>query len=83
MNSNKEKLLHNIAAHYIIGENVNVAINANDAQIECLYELLEVSKKLKEVLDEQNDYNKACILVKQKNSIARKFENLTGIIWRL
>ena len=83
MNPEKEQLLHRIAANYIVGEDINVSINANDAQIDCLHELLEVSKKLKEVLDEQKDYDRACILAKQKKYIARKFENMTGIIWRL
>lgn len=83
MNPKKEKLLHHIAAKYIMNEEVNVSINASDAQIDCLYELLEVSKKLKIVLDEQKDYDQACILAKQKKHIANKFQNLTGIIWRL
>ncbi len=83
MNLQKEKLLHYIAAQYIVGEDINVSINANDAQIDCLYELLDISKKLKNVLDEQADYDKACILAKQKKNVAKKFENLTGIAWRL
>tara|TARA_B100000085_G_C18560215_1_gene519208 strand:- start:2223 stop:2474 length:252 start_codon:yes stop_codon:yes gene_type:complete len=83
MNLQKEKLLHYIAAQYIVGEDINVSINANDAQIDCLYELLNVSKKLKDALDEQTDYELACVLAKQKKSVAKKFENLTGITWRL
>ena len=83
MSPEKEELLHKIAASYIMGENINVSINANSAQIDCLQELLEISKKLKEVLDEQQDYEKACILAKQKKYIANKFQNITGITWRL
>jgi hypothetical protein len=83
MNVDKEKMLHYIAAKYILGENVNVSINANDAQIDCLYSLLNVSKKLKETLDEQRDFDKIKVLVKQKNKLAKKFQSLTGIKWSL
>jgi len=83
MNANKEKMLHRIAAKYIIGEDVDVSINANDAQVDCLYELLNVTKKLKETLDEQKDFDKIKVLVKQKNKLANKFQSLTGITWRL
>ena len=83
MSPQKEDKLHYIAAKYILGENINVSINANDAQIDCLYELLNVSKKLKETLDEQKDFDKIKILVKQKNKLASKFQSLTGITCRL
>ena len=83
MNAKKEKMLHYIAAKYILGEDVNVSINANDAQIDCLHELLETSKKLKDALDEQVDFDKIKILVKQKKHLSNKFKSLTGIKWRL
>lgn len=83
MNFKKENMLHYIAAKYILGEDINVSINANDAQIDCLHELLNVSKKLKETLDEQNDFDKVKILVKQKKKLSNKFKSLTGIKWRL
>ena len=83
MNADKEIMLHQIAAKYIIGEDIDVSINANDAQIDCLYELLNVSKQLKESLDEQKDFDKIKVLVKQKNKLANKFQSLTGITWRL
>lgn len=83
MNSKKENMLHYIAAKYILGEDINVSINANDAQIDCLYELLNVSKQLKETLDEQKDFDKIKILVKQKKKLSSKFKSLTGIKWRL
>ena len=83
MDKSKEELIHYIAAKYIIGEDVDVSINANDAQVDCLYELLNVSKKLKETLDEQKDFDKIKVLVKQKNKLANKFQSLTGITWRL
>ena len=83
MDKSKEKLIHYIAAKYIMGESVNVSINANNSQIDWLYELLEVSKKLKLALDEQKDLDKVILLTKQKNYIAKKFTNLTGINWRL
>lgn len=83
MNAKKENMLHYIAAKYIIGEDIDVSINANDAQIDCLYELLNVSKELKETLDEQKDFDKIKILVKQKKKLSTKFKSLTGISWRL
>ena len=83
MDKSKEELIHYIAAKYIMGESVNVSINANSSQADCLYELLEVSKKLKTVLDEQKDLDSAILLTRQKNYIANKFTNLTGINWRL
>ena len=83
MDKSKEELIHYIAAKYIMGESVNVSINANSSQVDCLYELLEVSKKLKTVLDEQKDLDSAILLTRQKNYIANKFTNLTGINWRL
>jgi len=83
MVSKKEDMLHYIAAKFILGEEVNVSINANDAQIDCLYELLNVSKSLKETLDEQRDFDKIKVLVKQKKKLAQKFQSLTGIKWRL
>jgi len=83
MNIEKENMLHHVAAKYILGEDVNVSINANDAQIDCLYELLNISKQLKETLDEQKDFDKIKILVKQKKQLSNKFKSLTGIKWRL
>lgn len=83
MNAKKESMLHYIAAKYIIGEDINVSINANDAQIDCLYELLNISKKLKETLDEQKDFDEVKVLVKQKKRLTNKFQSLTGIKWRL
>ena len=83
MDAKKENMLHYIAAKYIIGEDIEVSINANDAQIDCLHELLTVSKSLKETLDEQKDFNKVKVLVIQKKKLATKFESLTGIKWRL
>ena len=83
MNAKKEKMIHYIAAKFILGENVNVSIDANEAQIDCLYELLKISKELKETLDEQKDFDKIKILVRQKKQLSNKFKSLTGIKWRL
>jgi len=83
MNAKKQQMIHYIAAKYIIGENINVSIDANAAQIDCLYELLEISKKLKETLDEQKDFDKVRVLIKQKKYLTNKFQSLTGIKWGL
>lgn len=83
MISKKEDMLHYAAAKFIIGEEINISINANDAQIDCLYELLNISKNLKIALDEQKDFDKVKVLVSQKKKLTQKFQSLTGIKWRL
>ena len=51
----KEKKLHYIAAKFILGENVSIKINGEDAQLTVLHDLLNVSRSLKESLDNRND----------------------------
>ena len=48
----KELFLHNIAAKYIMGENVEVELNGSYAELVCLKELLDISRELKNALDE-------------------------------
>mgnify|MGYP001365344481 CR=1 FL=1 len=79
----KEKLLHNIAAKYIMNEDVDVELGGNFAEMTCLKELLEVSKNLKISLDNNDSYDKIINIIKEKKDITKKFENLTGITWRL
>jgi hypothetical protein len=79
----KEKLLHNIAAKYIMNEDVNIELSGNYAEMECLQQLLEISRHLKESLDKDVPFNKVIELLKEKKNITKKFENLSGITWRL
>lgn len=81
--SKKELKLHKAAAKYIMGENINVSIKGKDAKIQCLSNLLEACKELKETLDEGTDVDKIASLLDEKRNLAIEFENLTGIKWRL
>ncbi len=79
----KEKLLHNIAAKYIMNEDVNIELNGNYAEMKCLQQLLEISRQLKVSLDNDEPFNKIVALLREKKHITKKFENLSGITWRL
>ena len=84
MLKDKEKLLHNIAAKYIMEEAVDIKLSGSSAEIDCLYELLEVSKKLKNTLDNKRSTLKEIqAVLENKKEITRKFINLTGINWSL
>ena len=41
----KEKILHNIAAKYIMSENIEIELGGSLAEMKCLQQLLEISKK--------------------------------------
>ena len=79
----KELFLHSIAAKYIIGENVEVELDGNYAELVCLKELLDISKELKISLDECNSLDVIIDIMQKKKDITCKFESLTGISWRL
>ena len=79
----KEIMLHKIAAKYIVNEDVDVELSGNYAEVKCLKQLLEVSRSLKESLDNNDDFNKIIAILKEKKAITKKFENLSGITWRL
>ncbi len=79
----KEKLLHNVAAKYIMNEDVNIELNGNYAEMKCLQQLLEISRQLKVSLDNDEPLNKVIALLREKKNITKKFENLSGITWRL
>lgn len=79
----KEKQLHHIAAKYIIGEDINVSIKGNDLELKSLQNLLEISRSLKNALDESSDFETIANLIEQKRLATRRFEDISGIIWRL
>jgi hypothetical protein len=83
MITQKEKLLHHIAAKYIVSEDVDIELSGRPAEMDCLIELLEVSKRLKIQLDENASIDVINKSIIQKKEITRKFENLSGITWRL
>ena len=79
----KEKLLHVIAAKYIMSEDIEIDLEGNFAEVKCLQELLEISKSLKESLDTNKSFDKIISILKEKKQITKKFEKLSGITWRL
>ena len=79
----KEMFLHKVAAKYIIGEDINVELDGSYAELLCLKELLDISKELKNSLDENSSLDNIIDLMHKKKDITSKFESLTGITWRL
>ena len=79
----KELFLHNVAAKYIVGENVEVELDGSYAELVCLKELLDVSRDLKRSLDENASLDNIIDLMQKKKDVTSKFESLTGIAWRL
>lgn len=83
MKKNEQKI-HNIAAKYILGENVNTTIKGNQIQLENLSKLLESSKKLYQKLNENNSsLDEILNLIEEKNNLADTFHKSTGITWKL
>jgi len=83
MMTDKEKLLHSIAAKFIVSEEIDVELSGNHAEMDCLVSLLETSKRLKIQLDENASMKAIYKTLKQKKQLTKKFENLSGITWRL
>ena len=80
----KSHMLHQIAANYIVGKNLNVEIKGNEEQKKCFESLLETSRKLKIILDTQEDnINEVTNLIDKKKKLTKEFQNLTGITWKL
>jgi hypothetical protein len=79
-----DRLIHNIASKYIIGENINIEIKGNKKQLEKLSELLDVSKNLYQMLNDNNTpLDKIMSIVENKKKIADEFYKLSGIQWKL
>ena len=81
--SKKDFLLHNIAAKYIVGEDVDIELKGSYAELSCLKELLDVSKDLMVLLKEESKLDDIIKVIEHKKRITHKFQNLTGIVWRL
>ena len=79
----KEYILHNIAAKYILGEDVSVELSGKGPEIELLHNLLIVSKELKESLDNEKDISIISSLLEEKKILTKKFEEISNITWRL
>lgn len=80
---NKELFLHNVAAKFIIGENLDLELEGKDIEIDTFYDLLVTSKNLKEALDNNQSIESISKLLEQKKVLTRKFQDLTNINWML
>lgn len=83
MNQYKEQLLHEIAAKYIKGQNIDIDINGSELQLECFQQLLESSRRLKVLLDEEGSLTEIQRTANEKKNLTKRFQNLTGITWKL
>lgn len=80
----KEKLLHNIAAKYISSESIDVELTGNSEEMSCLFELLNISKKLKTSLDDEiTSLDEIYEILSEKKTVTQKFTSLSGINWSL
>lgn len=80
----KEKLLHNIAAKYISSESIDVELTGNSEEMSCLFELLNISKKLKTSLDDETtSLDEIYEVLSEKKTVTQKFISLSGINWSL
>lgn len=79
----REIYLHNIAAKYILGENIDVELEGKNAEIDALFKLLEVSKELRQELIEENNLEIISKLLEEKKTLTKKFEEISNIRWRL
>jgi hypothetical protein len=80
---NKDFKVHNIAARYILGENIETSIKGDKEQLKCLSKLLESSKKIYDKLNEEKvDLNEILERIEEKKEIADHFFSLTGIKWK-
>lgn len=83
MNEYKEQLLHEIAAKYIKGQNIDIDINGSELQLECFQQLLESSRRLKILLEEEASLTEIQRTANEKKNLTKRFQNLTGITWKL
>ena len=81
--NNKDYYIHNVAAKFILGEDVEVQLEGNVAELDAFYNLLKTSKKLKEALDKNENIENISRLLEDKKILTKKFEELSNITWRL
>jgi hypothetical protein len=83
MNIN-ESLLHQIAARFIEGHDINVNIKGSEVQLESLHGLLNVSRDLLQELNKEECNTDVIIeMIEKKKSLTKKFQNVSGIKWKL
>lgn len=83
MNIN-ENLLHQVAARFIKGKDIDIDIKGTSIQLETLQQLLNVSKELMNELNSNTrDVDKIVEIINNKKQLTQKFQNITGIEWKL
>ena len=83
MNIN-ENLLHQVAARFIKGKDINVNISGSEIQLEALQDLLNVSKELMTELKKNSpNVDHIIDLTNKKKQLTKRFQNITGIRWKL
>ena len=80
---NKSSFLHQVAANYIVGNDIEAELSGERIQLETFQNLLDTSKKLRESLYEENSLDRVLELANQKKFYTKKFQDLTGIEWKL
>ncbi len=80
---NKSSFLHQVAANYIVGNDIEAELSGERIQLETFQNLLDASKKLRESLYKENSLDRVLELADQKKFFTKKFQDLTGIEWKL
>lgn len=80
---NKSSFLHQVAANYIVGNDIEAELSGEKIQLETFQNLLDTSKKLRESLYKENSLDRVLELANQKKFYTKKFQDLTGIEWKL
>lgn len=80
---NKSSFLHQVAANYIVGNDIETELSGERIQLEAFQNLLNTSKKLRAELYKENSLDQVLELANQKKIYTKKFQNLTGIEWKL
>ena len=83
MNELKEQYLHEIAAQCILGKDVDVDIKGSELQLECFKQLLESSRNLRILLEEGDNLTQIKLTLNEKKNLTKRFQDLTGIAWKL
>ena len=83
MNIN-ENMLHQVAARFIKGKDIEIDIKGTALQLETLQNLLNVSKDLMNELNSNTrNVEKVVEMIENKKQLTKKFQNITGIEWKL
>ena len=73
---NKSSFLHQVAANYIVGNNIEAELSGERIQLEVFQNLLDTSKKLRESLYRGNSLDEVLELADQKIFYTKNFKTL-------